>query len=345
MNMNVNILKLNPIKNNSTPNIQGVKFRKFSDEEKNKIKIAADSVQGNPYHNLDRFRGRASRAIDSILDSSLKDDLNAMKNHSGSVALLIENLPISKALLAPTPQKGEMPRKEDNISEAILLGIADHIGGKMTTQEQPSATEDHISIKALQSHPIEQIIPTKEINTIPEKFEIPNFIHVEDANSFNLPDTLLLTTLRGDKNAKSIVLPVDKIVKDLDSEIINSLRKKEFLFLPEEGEGSEEITSPVIYKDDKGQDNIRFHSDPKCAIGLTEEAANALTTLRAYISDPKNVPTITLKKGDMFISDNKRALHGTYPYHNSPENDNGQRRWLQRAYLKLDDDLPIKTKK
>lgn len=319
----------------------GVKVIKLTDKDRHNIAKAATTVHGNPYKEkeLEAFKKRSADALGKILGADIVKDLKGMNEHQGkNIALLIKNLPVSVNGLSETPKLGvkEPKGKSDFVSEVIMTGIADIIGGKIVAEDEPAEGDAKLTkeddLKAAQNNKIEQIVPNKGINTVPTRFDIPRFMHIEEAHEVHQPDTLLLMTLRGDKNAKSAVVSVDKLINELDKKVVDALRKPDYVIYPEEGEGGEKMISPIIGKNDKGADTLRFHSDPKYARGLTAEAQDALTVMRAYLSNHRNVPRIALEDGDMLISDNKRALHGTYPYHNS-QNDPKKNRWLQRSYL------------
>ena len=218
-----------------------------------------------------------------------------------------------------------------------MTGVADHIGGKIVAEDEDIAGGDakvtkEDDLKATQANKIEQIVPSRAINNVPTRFDIPRFMHIEEAHEVDQPNTLLLMTLRGDKNAKSAVVSADKIVSELKESVVKALRKPDYVIYPEEGEEGEKMISPIIGKNANGENTLRFHSDTKYVRGLTNEAQDALTVLRSYLSNHKNVPRIALEAGDMLISDNKRALHGTYPYRNT-EKEHKNQRWLQRSYL------------
>ena len=318
----------------------GVKIISLTDKDRMNVAKAIAAVPGNPYKDIDSFRKRSGEALEKILGPELLQDLKDLHDHKGkNVALLIKNMPVTLNGLPSTPKLGskEPEGKMDFVAEGIMTGVADHIGGKIVAEGdeevygKAKVTKDD-DLKAAQTNKIEQIVPNKGINSVPTRFDIPRFMHIEEAHEVNQPDTLLLMTLRGDKNAKSAVVSVDKVLNELDEKVIEALRKPDYVLYPEEGEDGDKMISSIIGKNDKGANTLRFHSDTKYARGLTPEAQDALTVLRAYLSNHKNVPRIALDTGDMLISDNKRALHGTYPYHNTNKEPKDQR-WLQRSYL------------
>ncbi|MEM6603209.1 MAG: TauD/TfdA family dioxygenase [Pseudomonadota bacterium] len=330
----------------------GIKVVFLTEKDRQALRNAASQVPGNPYSNLAAFRKAASDALDKILGSDLVNDFCDMGQHRGrNVAILIKNMPIASKELSDTPSSNtDEPSKKDFVSEAVLTAVADKIGGKIIsegdegTAEKANASQaketktkaketKDTDLKAMQNHEIEQIVPNSAINAVPTKFDIPKFMHVEGAHETELPDTLLLITLRGDRNAKSAVVSADKIANEIAEDVVKTLRKPEFEVYPEEGEGGEKMITSILGVNEHGQNTIRFHSDPKYTRGITPEAQDALTVLRAYLSNHRNVPRVALETGDVLVSDNKRALHGTYCFENSTPNPKRQR-WLQRAYLK-----------
>ncbi|MFT6213557.1 MAG: hypothetical protein ACJARD_001699 [Alphaproteobacteria bacterium] len=260
--------------------------------------------------------------------------MTALKNfgdHKGNPAININNMPISRNGLCPTPKDGTIPNKSDFVSEAVLAAIADVVGGKMATQNHEIAAE---SVKKLQEEPIEQIVPNERINKVPKDYNLVQFIHVEDSNKLNTPDVLLVSTLRGDKNAKTVFLPADKIINDLDPRVTETLKKPLFIFRPEAGEEGETTKGPILYKDKNGNNSICFHTEFEATEGLTKEAESAVWTLRSYLTDKvRDSATLTHDSGQIFLSDNHRSLHGTFPFEKSKGQEADMGRWIQRAYL------------
>jgi hypothetical protein len=303
----------------------------ISDQLNKELCDVASTVTTNPYKYILKFRAEAAEKLIPLFPQELIEALNDIANHKGNPAINIQNMPISKNGLCPTPKDGMIPNKTDFVSEAILAAIADVIGGKMATQHHKVAAK---SIKKLQKEPIEQIVPNEKINKVNKDYKLVQFIHVEDSNKLNTPDILLVSTLRGDKNAKTVFLPADKIIADLSPEIVETLQKPLFIFRPEEGEEGEVTKGPVLYKDINGNNSICFHTEFEATEGLSKEAEQAIWTLRAYLTDKVlDKATINHKTGDVFLSDNHRSLHGTFPFENSKGQENEYGRWIQRAYL------------
>ena len=303
----------------------------IDDSLKYQLAQTASKIKRNPYKDILIFRKEAAQAIVPLLPKDLIISLRDIGQHKDPVAININNLPITSKKLIPTPPDCTIPKKNDYVSEAILTAIADVIGGKLATQQHHVAKD---SIKKLQKEPIEQIVPNDKINFVSDGYKLLQFIHVEDSNKKDYPDILLALTLRGDKNAKTVFLPVDKIIEDLDPVITETLQKPHFIFRPEAGEEGETTTGSVIYQDNNGNNSIRFHTELNATEGTTPEATQAVWTLRSYLSNKvKENATINHESGQLFISDNHRSLHGTFPFEKSKGHDNDMGRWLQRAYL------------
>jgi Taurine catabolism dioxygenase TauD, TfdA family len=301
------------------------------DTLKHELTDAASKIQLNPYKDIIAFRKEAARVIVPLLPKDLTNALKNIGQHKDPMAININNLPITDKKLCPTPKDGTIPQKNDFVSEAILTAFADVIGGKLATQNHHIAKD---SIKKLQKEPIEQIVPNDMINFISDGYKLLQFIHTEDSNKKKYPDVLLALTLRGDKNAKTVFLPVNKIIADIDPSVIETLRQPHYIFSPEAGEEGDTTIESVIYKDKNGNDSIRFHTEFDATKGTTPEANQAVWTLRAYLSNRiKEKATINHEAGQLFISDNHRSLHGTFPFEKSAGQDGEMGRWIQRAYL------------
>lgn len=308
----------------------------ISDSLKARIKNAAMQVKTDPYKDILTFRKEAAKKIIPLLPPQLLLALHEIGQHRGKPAINIQNLPTAINALAPTPEDNVLPeKKNDFISEAIHAAIAEVIGGNMAVQKHAVAEG---SIKKLQKEPIEQIVPNKKITEVPDGYSLVQFIHNEDSNKLNVPDILIAFSLRGDKNAHTVYLPAEKIIDDLDKKIVETLRKPLFIFRPEAGEEGESTKGPIIYKNKNGKESICFHTEFEATQGLTKEANEAIWTLRSYLTDKvKNVATVNHKDGELFISDNHRSLHGTFPFKMSKGQENNKARWIQRSYLK---DIP-----
>jgi hypothetical protein len=301
------------------------------DTLKHQLTEIASQIKLNPYKDIISFRKEAAKAIVPFLPQDLIISLKDIGQHKNPMAININNLPITDRKLCATPQDGAIPEKNDFVSEAILSAVADVIGGKFATQHHNVAKD---SIKKLQKEPIEQIVPNEKINFVSDGYKLVQFIHTEDSNKKNYPDVLLTFTLRGDKNAKTVFLPVDKIIQDLDPQIIETLRKPHFIFRPEADEEGDSTIDSVIYKDKNGNDSIRFHTEFAATEGTTPEANQAVWTLRSYLSNNvKDKATLNHEAGQLFISDNHRSLHGTFPFIKSAGQEGDMGRWIQRAYL------------
>jgi hypothetical protein len=303
----------------------------ISDALKNDIANAASKIKINPYKNVLEFRKRAAKIIVPLLPEPLITALRDIGQHKNPIGININNLPVTYKNLSPTPKDDTIPQKNDYVSEAVLTAVADVIGGKLATQNHNVAKD---SIKKLQKEPIEQIVPNDKINFVSNGYKLVQFIHVEDSNKKDYPDVLLVLALRGDKNAKTVFLPVDKIIADLEPKIVETLRKPHFVFRPEADEDGDTTTGSIIYKNKNGNDSIRFHTEFNATEGTTPEANQAVWTLRSYLSNSiKEKATVTHETGQLFISDNHRSLHGTFPFEKSAGQDGDMGRWLQRAYL------------
>lgn len=319
----------------------------ISDRLKEQLRDAASKIKIDPYQDdILKFRKEAAKLIVPLLPKDLLVALHEIGQHKGKPGINIQNLPVSIQDLCATPEDNVRPdKKNDFVSEAIHAAFAEVIGGNMAVQKHAVAEG---SIKKLQHEPIEQIVPNEKITKVPDKYSLVQFIHNEDSNKLNVPDILIAFTLRGDDNARTVFLPADKIVNDLDDKLVDTLRKPIFIFSPEAGEEGEKTRGPILYKDRNGNDSICFHAEFEATsayLGATkkerEEAENAIWTLRSYLTDKvQEMATISHQDGEMFISDNHRSLHGTFPFETSEGRKGVLGRWLQRSYLK---DIPQQT--
>jgi len=165
-------------------------------------------------------------------------------------------------------------------------------------------------------------------------------LHTETAFHPYKPDWIILMCLRGDKDAFTTYALCSDILRDLDNETIQELRKPQFLTTTDEsfrrnGEKHRMIRLP-IFKD--GLNGLEFCYDDDLMKGENDDAERALQTLRSVVDSKTR--QISLESGDVFVINNRKLVHGRKPF--QPRYD-GTDRWMLR--LLLVEKLPPETER
>lgn len=158
-------------------------------------------------------------------------------------------------------------------------------------------------------------------------------IHTEQAFSNLRPDIISLACLRGDPEAYTHLLPVERVVENMSQEELELLQKPLWkigvdLSFRSSVDDTVRGPIPILYKE---ADAWRFVFDQDLMIGTTPEA----TELVHKIVDVyyRHRTSICLAPGDILVVDNNRVVHGRSAF--KPKFD-GYDRFLIRCFGMLD---------
>lgn len=171
-------------------------------------------------------------------------------------------------------------------------------------------------------------------------------IHTEQAFSDLRPDILALACIRGDPNAITYVLPVQRIIEHCSSEEIRLLREPMWKigvdlsfkinglqFVKGDVRGPIPILSTILHDDydlhDMDDQQLVFDQD--LMQGITEESHRLINKI-VDIYYEHRIGHV-LEPGEIILIDNRRAVHGRSPF--QPKYD-GQDRHLIRSFATLD---------
>jgi alpha-ketoglutarate-dependent taurine dioxygenase len=180
---------------------------------------------------------------------------------------------------------------------------------------------------------IHHVFPIKktESEQISTSSKVDLALHTETAFHQYRPDYVILACLRGDENAATTYADVDSLVKFLDDETIEELKKKQFtthvdISFRTRGEDDQDVKIAVLEETSNG---YRITHDETFVSGDTEKAQQALGKLNNVIAS--NIQEVVLKTGDVLIINNDRAIHGRKPFTAKYD---GTDRWLIRCLVR-----------
>jgi len=171
-------------------------------------------------------------------------------------------------------------------------------------------------------------------------------IHTEQAFSDLRPDILALACIRGDPNAITYILPVQKIIEHCSPEEIRLLREPMWKigvdlsfkingseFVKGDVRGPIPILSPIL-RDDydfHDMDDQQLVFDQDLMRGITDESHRLIKKI-VDIYYEHRIGHV-LEPGEIILIDNRRAVHGRSPF--QPKFD-GHDRYLIRSFATLD---------
>lgn len=248
--------------------------------------------------------------------------------------ILLENNDVGTVPKTPVNRKalGKKDKKSDNtILQATCL-LGDPIG---YTQESDGKL-------------VNNIFPHKNssVDSTSDSFDAELDLHTENAFHAVSPDYLLLFCLRGDPRLEAItyVSSINHVLKRLTKVEIKFFLKEEYNFLSDYNKKNKSCRIDLnqrktVFYGDPSSPFFRF--DPDFMVEDNMESYNNLEKLRDIawqVARP-----IKLKKGDLLIIDNRKAVHARSNFTATFE---GNDRWIQRTFaLSNKKHLSEKTKK
>lgn len=275
----------------------------------------------NPYDNFREVMAKTAPFMSYNLDPRVHNVIKGLIDGKDD-ALLIEGLPVSLFGLPHTPCTDRKPEKKDYLSEYILLGLSSLL------QSTPLINKHEKDGSIIQ-----QVIPIsgKENEQSGLGSRTAFDLHTENIHEFNPPHFFMLLCLKGDKNAMTTYIPVERVLNDLPYWLVKELLQPQFIAKTGPSYNKiQELRTSVLSSNKQGDLNIRFNSDPGRMYGINTSSEKVLTVFRKHLSEIQP-NLINLKTGDCLIINNHKALHGRTAFEVSTTNEN--RRWLQRIYL------------
>jgi L-asparagine oxygenase len=287
------------------------------------LKTLASKIYYSPSEHPDLFC-KQSKELSNFLPKNIKknlEDFSKNGNHRGF--LLIKNIPINDTNLGKTPESNEFHIGENTTLAKIQSIILNYIGDVIAYEAEGNG------------HIFQDIVPVKQMKNVQTSLgsNIELEVHIEQAFSKLKPDFLSLGCLRGDKNAFTYILPVQKIVNNLNIEEINTLFNPlwktgvDLSFKLNNHEFIDgDIRGPLsILNGSLSNPTLIFDQD--LMFGTTNESTYMIKKIVDIYYN--NRIEHNLQPGEIILIDNNRAIHGRSSF--SPNYD-GNDRFLVRCF-------------
>jgi L-asparagine oxygenase len=262
----------------------------------------------------------AARAADarSLLPPSALAALGSLRAGDGPRSVVLRGLPVP-ADLGPSPQVADGRARSGGGSELLLLAAAAVLGEPIGyLPEQGGALVQHLA-------PTQAELRRQTSNSSAVRLEL----HTETAFHPHHPTFLLLSCLRDDPEAATLISAVDDVVDHLPAATVEVLGQARFRCGVDESFGSPVgvLGPPVpVLTRPEGRWCLRYDAD--LMVGTDDEAADALEALREEVL--RHQRAVTLRAGELLAIDNRRCVHGRSAY---AARFDGTDRWLLRSMV------------
>jgi L-asparagine oxygenase len=309
----------------------------LTNEENTLFVDLAFQITANPSKNPQLFCEQAKECSKNV-PQRIKSILTAFsKKGTETGFLLIKNILFDNiAPGLPYPTSMTLPKTPDNnyskIGESTLLAYIQSILLNVIAELISYEAEGHGRL-------FQDVVPVKKMEneqtSVGSNTELE--IHTEQAFSKLRPDILSLACIRGDTLAQTYILPVMKILENMD----DAERKMLRLPLWKTGvdlsfklngnafiEGDIRGPFPIISGDDI---DPKLLFDQDLMFGVNEDADNLIKKIIDIYYKYRNQHN--LQTGEIILIDNMRAVHGRSPFY--PKYD-GNDRFLIRCFAVYD---------
>lgn len=281
----------------------------------------------NPYNDFEEFADVAEECLQRINPYRYPPLINFKKGKNNSGALLVRGALLDENLPPTIDCIDELvDGKKTYYSEFYLIMISRFLGEPFSYQQERNGTIIHNMRPKRGSE--------KDISS--ESSEILLDLHNENIYHPVFPDYLLFGGLRKDPKgkAKTIVVSVDDIYRDICPEDIAILRSKrfrtsvDFNFGNTEAERGSGVLIQVLF----GSHESPFIAyDDEYIVGIDAVSNAALDRLRTLLHD--KLYGFELEQGEILILDNLRTVHGRTAFKATYD---GTDRWMQRVLVTRD---------
>lgn len=315
----------------------GEKHFTLSETEKMSLLTLAKSYDRNMrlYYDTDKVINEILPEIRKIIPADILSVIKDMKNGSGPELITIGNLPVDDHL--PDAESLEQKVAEKTrVSETCLVGINALLEGKF--QEEKSSHQLGF---------IHQVTPVKKFlgeasgrggGSIP--------FHAENMFVDKNPSILSLFCLQGEAGVETEYLYVSDIIKYLDKETLEVLKRPIFTIVSGDGFDRKYLYKASVLDHREADWRVcrfyeedRIFSDYKEGTDAVEKLHHAINRAR-----DKDLKSVELSGGTLLLFSNATrknhhggVLHGRrgdMSIKRSPEKKSGQR-WLQRVCVEL----------
>lgn len=301
----------------------------LSDKEIQILLNLAEKIIVSPSEHPNIFCNQC-KLLSNHLPYNLKNKLTEFATKGTPTGfLLIRNIPIINETLPNTP-----PSNNCKIGESTILARIQSILISFISEMISYEAEGYGRL-------FQDIIPMKNManNQTSVSSNVELEIHTEQAFSKLRPDILSLACLRGDVNAFTHILPIQKIMDNVTVEELQLLKQPLWncgVDLSFKINGAEfiegDIRGPFAIINELQDDNTLLF-DQDLMTGINEEA-NVMIKKIVDIYYKERI-SHNLKQGEIVFVDNRRAVHGRSPF---KPNYDGKDRFLIRCFSTFDYD-------
>lgn len=276
----------------------------------------------DPYSQLENFLEDSYLKWKYLPNDLVKRIYSFSKNSNELGVLHIKSIPLFEEIPETPCNSLDYPQQKMKFhSELWLSMVAENIGRIVAYSQEKNGNI------------FQNLVPVKKNEKLLSS-ESSDFLldyHTEIVFHPYMPDFLLLLCLRADHEelAQTFCTSTKMIIDSLSSNQQELLWQPlfktgvDYSFGSVNGEQGNGRIVPILYGN---KDDPFIFYDSELMVGLTNEANDILEYLKELTAKIK-VP-ITLKKGDLLIIDNRRAIHGRSPF---TARYDGYDRWVMRS--------------
>jgi L-asparagine oxygenase len=298
----------------------------LNEKERNILTNIASKIMYDPSQNPNLFC-KESKELSNFIPDNIKEKLFDFAKYGSHETgfLLFKNIPIdtNDLKLGKTPETNNTKTGDKTIL-AKIQSLLIHYISDMIAYEAEGYGRLFQDIVPIQSMATEQ-------TSVGSNIELE--VHVEQAFSNLRPDIISLGCLKGDKDAFTYILPVEKIIENVNKQENKSLFEplwKTGIDLSFKINGNEfiegDIRGPLAILNGSHEDpSLIFDQD--LMFGITEESNKIMKKIIDIYY--QNRIQHNLQPGEIILLDNNRAIHGRSSFF--PKYD-GNDRFLVRAF-------------
>ncbi len=263
------------------------------------------------------------------VNENILKDLEDFKYQPEVSALIIRGLPVDSHL-PPTPYTGNASLFDIKLASSLNIALYNALGIFPVTYKGENDGRLFRDV-------VPKSYATNEKSSLGSKYTLG--MHVDDCHLALVPETsrtslsiapeyLSLFGMRCDLRVATKISFLDEVVKRLDRDTIEVLKKSLFeLTLPDSFSVREKYTLPILVQDEVGTYYSRF--DKEYTNPLTEEARSAFAKFEETLYGNGLVNNIFLQGGDFLIFKNQRVTHSREAFQARFD---GTDRWLMRLF-------------
>jgi L-asparagine oxygenase len=266
-----------------------------------------------------------SKELSQFIPENIKQKLTSFAKYGFPETgfLLFKNLPIYNREIGNTPETNNTKTGEKTLLAKIQALFLQYISEMIAYEAEGYGRlfQDIVPIKSMAT----------EQTSVGSNIELE--VHVEQAFSNLRPDIISLGCIKGDLDALTYILPVNKIIENLNKDENKLLFKplwKTEVDLSFKLNGNQfiegDIRGPLAILNGSIEDPFLIF-DQDLMFGLSNESNKMIKKIIDIYYQNRIIQN--LKPGELILIDNKRSIHGRSPFY--PKYD-GNDRLLVRAF-------------